>query len=119
MHSPVSPKPVAAMLATLRESVPLAWLRSFTKPVYGLASSQKNWKHARSICSRKRSSSSVKRYLVGSLLNSEEIPLKGGGVFCGGKAGEGSGQAFPANASEAERTPSGIPSARREVCRSQ
>jgi len=33
MHMPPSPKPVAAMLATLRESDPSAWLRSFTSPV--------------------------------------------------------------------------------------
>src|ERR1700676_242420 len=56
MHIPAKPNPVAAILDIIRESLPLASARSFTCPVFWLASSQKKWKVARSISSRSCSS---------------------------------------------------------------
>src|ERR1700732_936617 len=83
MHSAVRPKPVAAMLATFRESDPVAWLRSFTSPVAGLASPQKNSKQERSRSSKKRSSSAVNLYRVGSTpLKSAAKLSEGEGVPC-------------------------------------
>src|SRR6266852_3146571 len=47
MHSAVRPKPVAAILDIVRVSFPLRKARSFTWPVAGLVSFQKNWKEPR------------------------------------------------------------------------
>src|SRR5208282_3084926 len=57
MHRAVRPKPVAAILAISRESEPLASVRSSTNPVAGFAFSQKKSEWARSISSRRASSS--------------------------------------------------------------
>ena len=59
MHRAVSPTPVAAMLATILESVTRTLHRSFTRPVSGFVSSQKKLTAARSNSSRNRSSSGV------------------------------------------------------------
>src|SRR5580765_5679710 len=60
MHKAVSPNPVAAMLEIGREPLsPLSKARSFTCPVEGLVSRQKNSKLARSTSSRNCSSLSL------------------------------------------------------------
>src|SRR5258705_6366029 len=82
MHSAVKPKPVAAMLATFLESGPAAWLRSFTRPVDGFTSSQKNWKQACSSSSKKASSCGVNRYRVGSPFNSAVVRSADDPVSC-------------------------------------
>src|SRR5919108_40071 len=66
MHRLVKPKPVAAVLETVCESFPLAAARSFTWPVLGLASFQKNSKLARWISSSSWSSVPSKGALLGS-----------------------------------------------------
>src|SRR5579859_3719587 len=104
------------MLATLRESGPPAWLQSFTRPVAGFASSQKNWKQARSTSSKKPSSSGVNRYRVGSPpLNSAASPSAGGGVICGAGA---TCEDCAACSRENALTPSGAPAAAREASHS-
>src|SRR5690349_20221039 len=87
MHSAVSPNPVAARLAVLRASGPFAWLRSFTWPVYGFASCQKNRKLAFSISSRRASSAWANLYLIGSpWLETASLAETGRALFCAGAA---------------------------------
>src|SRR5260221_8323219 len=56
MHSAVNPKPVDAILDTVRVSLPAASARSFTCPVVGSACSQKKRNPAFSLYSSSRSS---------------------------------------------------------------
>src|ERR1700686_2408453 len=119
MHNAVKPKPVAAMLATFRESDPVAWLRSFTSPVAGLASPQKNSKQERSRSSKKRSSSAVNLYRVGSTpLKSAARLSEGEGGPCGASA-FASCQASPAYTSGSPATFREAPAAPREASSSQ
>src|SRR6185312_619145 len=73
MHRAVNPKPVAAALASVRLSPPLALARSRTKPVFGSASFQKYAKAVRSTSSSNAASSRLAG--LGGKNTSEVRPL--------------------------------------------
>src|SRR5271155_5453651 len=67
MHNAVRLNPVAAILATLRESLPSAELRSLVSPVAGSDCSKKNCAEALEISSSSRSSFSASGRVGGAL----------------------------------------------------